>query len=127
MDLDELLSKADGLLSFKTGVTQKASKGRREPPKEAWSPYNQGSRGPRVDLPSCFWNWGDIKLKEKVVHLYEPTTKEEVTGYDDTHSVVVHGHPVGQHCPWGLQCHLFPCTPTQHVYGFKEKWSFLYD
>ena len=130
MDLDELLNKADGLLSFKTPGSQslnRRSKGRISPDLIPWTPYNQGSLGPRVDLNTCFWNWGDIKLKEKVVHLYEPKTREEVTGYDETHSVVLHGHPVGVHCPHGLQCHLFPCTPTQPVYGFKEKWSYVYD
>lgn len=129
-EIDDLLKKVDGLLSFKTPGSQslpKRSKGRTSPEKVPWTPYAIGSLGPRIDLPSCFWNWGNEKLKDKVVHLYDPISLEVVTGYDESHTVVLHGHPVGTHCPWGLQCHIFPCTPTQSAYGFKEKWSYIYD
>lgn len=126
--IEDLLKKADALLSFKTTPQSNSrSKGRRTEEPKTWSPYGIGSLGPRINLPSVIWNFGEVTLKDKVVHIYEPSSLEEVSGYDDTHSVVLHGHPVGTHCPWGLQCHVFPCTPTGSVYGFNEKWKHIYD
>ena len=131
MEIDDLLNKANGLLSFDTGKKQSRKPSRGSIAKAdnplAWKLYTQGSLGPRIDLPSCFWNFREAALKDIVIHMYEPIDPVGISRLAEIGSVVLHGHAIGVACPYGQQCHLFPCTGTESAWGFKEKWKEVYD